>query len=108
MHFFLFNFSTGLEFALKCISNKNYEEIEEACKEELNKTDNSLIRRTLALNLLATFTILRGNYDTGAKHLTTVIETPNVPNKVKYFILFSACVSFKIVYYYLLLKNNTY
>lgn len=80
---FLLNlFSTGLELALKCIKDKNYEEIEDACKEELKKTDNSLIRRTLALNLLATFSILRGNYVTGVEHLTTVIETPGVPNKV--------------------------
>lgn len=80
-------FSTGLEFALKCIRDKNYDGIEEACKEELNKTDNSLVRRTLALNLLGTFTILRGDYDTGLEHLTTVIETSGVPNKVNYFIL---------------------
>lgn len=72
----------GLELALKCLRDKNYEGIEDACKEELNKTDNSLIRRTLALNLLATFSILRGNYDAGIEHLTTVIETPGVPNKV--------------------------
>lgn len=83
-------FSTGLEFALKCIRNKSYEGIEEACKEEMNKTDNSLVRRTLALNLLGTFIILRGNYDAGLEHLTTVIETPGVPNKVKHFILFCA------------------
>lgn len=74
--------NTGLELALKCINNKNYEQIEDACKEELNKTDNSLIRRTLALNLLATFSILRGNYATGVEHLTTVIESSGVPNKL--------------------------
>lgn len=74
--------NTGLELALKCIKDKKYEEIEDACKEELKKTDNSLIRRTLALNLLATFSILRGNYATGVEHLTTVIETPGVPNKL--------------------------
>lgn len=79
----LFLFSTGLEFALKCVKNKSYEGIEEACKEELEKTDNSLIRRTLALNLLATISILRGNYAIGIEHLTTVIETTGVPNKVK-------------------------
>lgn len=79
----MFSFSTGLEYALKCVKNKNYEGIEEACKEELDKTDNSLIRRTLTLNLLATISILRGNYAIGIEHLTTVIETPGVPNKVK-------------------------
>jgi len=68
--------------ALKCLKNKNYEAIEDACKEELNKSDNSLIRRTLTLNLLATFSLLRGNYQVGIEHLTTVIETPGVPNKV--------------------------
>lgn len=72
----------GLELALKCLKDKSYERIEEACKEELNKTDNSLIRRILALNLLATFSILRGQYDIGIEHLTTVIDTPGVPNKV--------------------------
>jgi hypothetical protein len=71
-----------LELALKCIRDKQYEGIEEACKEELNKTDNSLIRRALTLNLLATFSILRGNYAYGIEHLSTVIETPGVPNKV--------------------------
>lgn len=71
-----------MELALKCIKDKQYEKIEEACKEELNKTDNSLIRRTLALNLLATFCILRGNYAVGIEHLTTVIDTPGVPKKV--------------------------
>lgn len=71
-----------MEYALKCIQDLKYEEIENACQEELNKTDNSLIRRSLALNLLATFCILRGNYAAGIEHLTTVIETPNVPNKV--------------------------
>lgn len=75
-------FSTGLELALKCIRDQEYERIEEACKEELNKTDNSLIRRALTFNLLATFSILRGNYAAGIEHLTTVIETPGVPNKV--------------------------
>lgn len=71
-----------MELALKCVKNKDYEGIEEACKEELDKTDNSLIRRMLALNLLATFSILRGNYATGITHLSTVIETSGVPNKV--------------------------
>ncbi|VVC39133.1 Tetratricopeptide repeat,Tetratricopeptide repeat-containing domain,Tetratricopeptide-like helical, partial [Cinara cedri] len=71
----------GLEYALKCIQNQNYENIENACQEELRKSDNSLIRRSLTLNLLATFCILRGNYAAGVKHLTTVIENPNVPNK---------------------------
>lgn len=80
--FLLYLFSTGLELALKYIKDKNYEQIEDACKEELNKTDNSLIRRTLALNLLATFSILRGDYATGVEHLTTVIESSGVPNKV--------------------------
>ncbi|XP_025425976.1 mitochondrial import receptor subunit TOM70 [Sipha flava] len=74
--------NTGLELALKCIRDKQYEGIEEACKEELNKTDNSLIRRALTLNLLATFSILRGNYAYGIEHLSTVIETPGVPNKL--------------------------
>lgn len=73
----------GLELALKCLRDKKYEKIENACKEELNKTDNSLIRRTLTLNLYATFYILRGNYNKGIEHLTTVIETPGVPKKVK-------------------------
>jgi len=68
--------------ALKCLKNKTYEQIEDACKEELKKTDNSLIRRTLALNLLATFSILRGNYASGIEHLTTVIESSGVPHKV--------------------------
>lgn len=85
LNFFLcLLFSTGLELALKCNRDKNYEGVENACKEELNKTDNSLIRKMLALNLLATFIILRGNYAAGLEHLTTVIETPGVPNKVKY------------------------
>jgi len=75
-------YSTGLELALKNLKDKNYEMIEEACKEELNKSDNSLIRRMLTLNLLATFFILRGNYEGGIKHLNTIIETPEVPNKV--------------------------
>jgi len=74
--------STGLELALKNLKAKNYEMIEEACKEELNKSDNSLIRRMLALNLLATFYILRGNYEVGIKNLTRIIETPEVPNEV--------------------------
>ncbi|VVC38199.1 Tetratricopeptide repeat,Tetratricopeptide repeat-containing domain,Tetratricopeptide-like helical [Cinara cedri] len=74
--------NTGLEYALKCIQDLKYDEIENACQEELNKTDNSLIRRSLALNLLATFCILRGNYAVGIKHLTAVIETPNIPNKL--------------------------
>jgi len=68
--------------ALKCLKDKTYEQIEDACKEELNKTDNSLIRRTLALNLLATFSILRGNYESGIEHLTAVIESSGVPNNV--------------------------
>ncbi|VVC26061.1 Tetratricopeptide repeat,Tetratricopeptide repeat-containing domain,Tetratricopeptide-like helical [Cinara cedri] len=74
--------NTGLEYALKCIQDQKFEEIEIACQEELKKTDNSLIRRSLALNLLATFCILRGNYVAGIEHLTTVIENPNVPNKL--------------------------
>ncbi|XP_050441648.1 mitochondrial import receptor subunit TOM70-like [Adelges cooleyi] len=74
--------NSGLELALKCIRDKNYDIVEEACKEELEKTDNSLVRRTLALNLLATFTILRGDYHEGIKNLTAVIETPGVPNKL--------------------------
>ncbi|XP_050547936.1 mitochondrial import receptor subunit TOM70-like isoform X3 [Daktulosphaira vitifoliae] len=74
--------NNGLELALKCIRDKKYENIEEACKEELNKTDNSVVRRTLALNLLATFSILRGNYSEGLQHLTAVIETSGVPNKL--------------------------
>lgn len=76
------SFSTGLELALKCIKNRNYENVEEACREELEKTDNSLVRRTLALNLLATFSILHGSYEVGIEHLNTVIETSGVPNKV--------------------------
>ncbi|VVC27137.1 Tetratricopeptide repeat,Tetratricopeptide repeat-containing domain,Tetratricopeptide-like helical [Cinara cedri] len=74
--------NTGLEYALKCIQNQKYENIENACQEELKKTDNSLIRRSLALNLLATFCILRGNIVAGIEHLTTVIENLNVPNKL--------------------------
>lgn len=77
-------FSTGLELALKCTRDRNYEGVENACKEELNKTDITLIRKMLALNLLATFIILRGNYAAGLEHLTTVIETPGVPNKVRH------------------------
>ncbi|VVC30119.1 Tetratricopeptide repeat,Tetratricopeptide repeat-containing domain,Tetratricopeptide-like helical [Cinara cedri] len=74
--------NTGLEYALKCIQNQKFEEIEKACQEELNKADNSLIRESFALNLLATFYLLRGNYAAGIEHLTTVIENPNVPNKL--------------------------
>jgi len=74
--------STGLELALKNLKDKNYDMIEEVCKEELNKSDNSLIRKMWALNLLATFFILRGNYEDGIKHLNTIIETPEVPNRV--------------------------
>lgn len=77
-----------MEFALKCLRVKNYEAIEDACKEELIKTDNSLIRKALTLNLLATFSILHGNFDAGIDHLTNVIETPGVPNKVKLCIIF--------------------
>ncbi|VVC26081.1 Tetratricopeptide repeat,Tetratricopeptide repeat 1,Tetratricopeptide repeat-containing [Cinara cedri] len=74
--------NTGLEYAFKCIQNQKFEEIEKSCQEELNKTDNSLIRKSFALNLLATFYLLRGNYTAGIKHLTTVIENPNVSNKL--------------------------
>lgn len=75
-------YSTGLELALKCLKDKNYEIIEDACKEELKKPDNSLIRRMLVLNLLATFSILRGNYEVAIEFLTTIIEKSGVPNKV--------------------------
>lgn len=72
----------GLELALKCLRDKDYERIEDACKDELNKSFNSLIRRSLALNLLATFTILRGNNNIGIEYFTTIIETPGVSDKV--------------------------
>ncbi|VVC46070.1 Tetratricopeptide repeat,Tetratricopeptide repeat-containing domain,Tetratricopeptide-like helical [Cinara cedri] len=75
--------NTGLEYALKCIQNQKFEEIEKACQNELNKTDNSLIRKSFALNLLATFYLLRGNYAAGIEHLTTVIENPKVPKELK-------------------------
>lgn len=65
-----------------------YEEIEDACQEELNKADNNLIRRSLALNLFATFSILRGKCDIGIEHLTTIIETPGTPTKVLKYNLF--------------------
>lgn len=80
----LFLFSTGLEFALKCVKHKNYQSIEAACREELNKTGNNLIRITLTLNLLATISILCSNYAAGIKYLSIVIRTPEAPRKVKY------------------------
>jgi len=75
---------------MKCLKDKNYDDVEEACKEELAKKKNKnkkrrlmrKIRRMLALNLLGTFAILRGDYVTAIEHLTTVIETPNAPKKV--------------------------
>lgn len=82
--------STRLERAIKCFRDKNYEDVEEACKEELARKKNKnkkkklsrKIRRTLALNLLGTFAILRGDYATAVEHLTTVIETPDAPEEV--------------------------
>lgn len=81
----LFSFSTGLELALKCLKDQNYEKIIDACKEELDKTNNSLLRRTYALNLHATFSILCGNCDIGIEYLSIVIETPKVQVKVYTF-----------------------
>lgn len=78
----LFLFSVGLELALKCLRDKKYERIEDACKEELKNFNNILIRKMLTLNLLATFSVLRGDFDIGAKYLTTIIQTPGVTNKV--------------------------
>lgn len=53
--------NSGLEMALKCVRDKNYDYVEKACKEELDKTDNGLARSTLTSNLLGTFTLLRGD-----------------------------------------------
>lgn len=75
--------SSGLELALKCLKDKKYEGVENACKEELIKTNNSVIRKSLALNLLATFVIMRGHHETGSDYLSFVIETKGIPNKVK-------------------------
>jgi len=89
--YFLLNLlSTGLEKALKCLRDKNYEDVEEGCKEELKKKKNKnskrrmkkKIRNTLALNLLGTFSILRGDYSTAVEYLTTVVETQSAPEKV--------------------------
>lgn len=73
---------------LKYLKNNEFEKIEDACEDELMKTDNCLIRKTLTLNILATFCILRGNYALGLSYLNSIIEEPKVSDKVfmkKYF-----------------------
>ncbi|XP_050054412.1 uncharacterized protein LOC126549391 [Aphis gossypii] len=81
---------TGLAKSFTCLREKKYELAEEACKEELAKKKNKnkkkrlmrQLRRTLALNLLGTFAILRGDYVTAIEHLTTVVETPSASKKL--------------------------
>ncbi|CAH1721900.1 unnamed protein product [Aphis gossypii] len=81
---------TGLAKSFICIQQKKYELVEEACKEELAKKKNKnkkrklmrQIRRTLALNLLGTFAILRGDYETAIEHLTSVVEIPSASKKL--------------------------
>ncbi|XP_050055682.1 uncharacterized protein LOC126549691 [Aphis gossypii] len=81
---------TGLAKSFTCLRQKKYELVEEACKEELAKKKNKnkkkrlmrKIRRTLALNLLGTFAILRGDYVTAIEHLTTVVETSSASKKL--------------------------
>ncbi|VVC38198.1 Tetratricopeptide repeat,Tetratricopeptide repeat 1,Tetratricopeptide repeat-containing [Cinara cedri] len=67
------NENTGLEAAMKCVANGDYQEALYKCLDEINKTNSNNVRQMMAHNIYGTICIMGELYDIGLLEFSKIL-----------------------------------